>query len=279
MESKVNYTLVGLFVLILGAAIIIIPLWLSSNLSNKRYQIYAVHMFESVSGLSVSAPVKYNGVDVGNVRSIQLNVRNPQEVDLLLNINEGTPITTVTTATLEVQGLTGVANIALKGGNENALPLVAAPNQPYPVIKYAPSLLMRLTETINHISKQFDKIMSPENQIAFSHSLANINRITTTLANNSAQINSSIQSLNVALKNAAAASQQFPIVIQNIHTSAEQFDEVMQQWTYISQILNGTTLPKINSVVDNLQTFTKSVKQNPSILLRGQAPPPPGPGE
>lgn len=279
METKVNYGIVGLFVLILGAAIIIIPLWLSSSLSNKHYVIYAVHMYESVSGLSPNAPVKYNGVDVGTVKSIALNIKNPQEVDILLNIIEGTPITTATTATLSVQGLTGVANIELKGSDPKARPLVAKPNQPYPLIQSSPSFMAHLIDTINHVSDELSRLLNPANQRAIRNSLANIDRITSVFATNAAQLNSSIQSANIALHNTAVASQQFPIVVNNIKNDAEQFDQLVQQWNSLSSSLSNTTLPKVNDVLGNLQSFSQSVKQNPSVLIRGQQNRPLGPGE
>lgn len=286
METKVNYAMVGLFVIILGLMIIVIPLWLSSGITNKVYHTYAVYMNESVAGLSVGLAVKYNGVDVGSVKSIELNLQNPQQVDILLNIQEGTPITIATRATVMIQGLTGVGYVSLSGGYPNALPLVAAANQPYPVIKSKPSFFLRLdsvatklADNIDKLSNSLNQLLNPANQKSVADTLANLDKITTTFANNSAKLNSSLQSADIALKNTALASQQFPIVIQNIHTSTEQLNQLIQQWGYLSQTINGTTLPKINSVVDNLQTFTKNVKQHPSILLRGQAPSAPGPGE
>ena len=52
--------------------------------STKHYRMYAVYINESVSGLSVDAAVKYNGVDVGTVKSIQIDAENPQLVFILL---------------------------------------------------------------------------------------------------------------------------------------------------------------------------------------------------
>lgn len=286
METKVNYAMVGLFVIILGVMIIIIPLWLTSGISNKIYHTYVVYFNESVAGLTEGSSVKYNGVDVGNVQKIILDLKNPQQVDILLNIQEGTPITTATRATVMIQGLTGVGYISLSGGAPNALPLVATANQPYPVIKSIPSFFLRLdsiatklADNIDKLSLHLDQLLNPVNQKAVTDTLVNLDKITTTFASNSAKLNNTIQSADIVLKNTAMASQQFPIVIQNVQSSAAQFDQLIQQWNYLSESLSGTTLPKVNNVIDNLQTLTKNVKQNPSILLRGQAVPPPGPGE
>src|SRR3989338_5372216 len=106
MEPKINYTIVGLFVIILLSVLIFGIIWLSSGVSTKKYTIYQVNMNESVDGLTPEAPVEYNGVVVGDVENITLNKRNPQQVILLLHIEENTPVTENTVATLMVQGLT-----------------------------------------------------------------------------------------------------------------------------------------------------------------------------
>ncbi len=58
-------------------------------------------MHESVAGLGVNSAVKYNGVNVGSVKKTSLNNQNPEQVRLLLQIEEHTPITEGTTATLK----------------------------------------------------------------------------------------------------------------------------------------------------------------------------------
>ena len=122
-----NYTLVGAFVLILGTALIAGLLWLvSGGLMHRQVDLYLSIVDESVNGLSVSAPVKYNGVDVGQVRSIALDATNTQRVLLTFAIKRGTPITVDTRAVLKTQGLTGIAYVDLSGGGRGAAPLVAS---------------------------------------------------------------------------------------------------------------------------------------------------------
>src|SRR5687768_2587669 len=111
METKVNYTIVGAFIILLIAAICLGIIWLASGLSLEKYTTYLVYMQESVSGLSVDSTVEYNGVDVGKVKSIELNHKNPQLVEVLLSIKSTTPITRGTSATLTSRGVTGVVYI------------------------------------------------------------------------------------------------------------------------------------------------------------------------
>ena len=73
VETNIRYTAVGAFVIIFVLAIVFSVIWLSSGFSFNHYKIYKVYMQESVSGLNVQSPVEYNGVDVGSVRSIELD--------------------------------------------------------------------------------------------------------------------------------------------------------------------------------------------------------------
>jgi phospholipid/cholesterol/gamma-HCH transport system substrate-binding protein len=87
METNVNYTIVGIFVISIISVIILAIIWLSSGLSTQTYTIYKVLMQESVSGLSPDSVVEYNGVNVGSVTTIQINKKNPQIVEVLLKID------------------------------------------------------------------------------------------------------------------------------------------------------------------------------------------------
>ena len=114
MEERVNYTMVGAFIVIMSIALLGIAYWLSMGRHTKVYDTYLVYMKEPVSGLSKMAPVKYNGVVVGFVRTIALDEDNPQLVSLQLSIEHSAPITQSTVATLRPQGITGMTYIGLK---------------------------------------------------------------------------------------------------------------------------------------------------------------------
>jgi len=87
MEEKVNFAVVGIFVLVLGAALIGGVLWLSSGKSYRTsYDIYQTYTKDSVAGLNINAPVRYRGVDVGRVRNIALAPNNVEQVQLTLAI-------------------------------------------------------------------------------------------------------------------------------------------------------------------------------------------------
>lgn len=306
MESKVNYTIVGIFMLIVIAVAVCIVLWLTTGFEQADYKTYLVYMNESVAGLSKNAPVKYNGVDEGVVSDIELNLANPQQVILTLKIKPEVPITVTTEAVLTEQGITGIAYIGLRGGGDAPL-LKIRPGEKYPVIRSAPSFLVRvdttlqkLTDNIDKISKSVTQILSKKNLAHFGDILENVNKISATLAKNSDNIDASIKSMRVFMKNSANASKQFPKLMDDIRRSADSLHTMTQKITATTKNINSTfkhgdvavqsisnqllpqaydTLQSMQTIADNLKVLTQELKKNPSIIIRGKKPKKPGPGE
>ena len=179
MNTKLNYILVGLFVLGLSGVMIAGVLWLAAGGSGRAYDEYVVYMRESVSGLSRDSTVKYHGVGVGTVREITLDPQNPERVRLLLHIDQGTPVREDTTASLEVQGLTGLAYVNLDGGSQTSPPLRASEGEDFPVIISLPSIWGRLDRAVGELidnlivaSNKINILLNDENQGYLTDTLA-----------------------------------------------------------------------------------------------------------
>lgn len=308
MGTKVNYTLVGLFVILLGATAIVLFLWFSAFRHHQTFGTYLVYMHEEVSGISIQTPVRFNGVKMGYVQKIEINSADPQQVILTLKIKHETPITTSTVATLRSEGIIGTDYVALKALTVRALSLVAKPGEKYPVIPSEPSLLMKVstalqevTETIKELSNNIGKVFDEKNRLAISTSLVNIQKVTETLANNSENIDAALRSMKQLIKNSDKASEQLPPVIHqlqdtlaHIKITERQFDRAghgivltvsdarIAMQNMLIQILPivQQLLTKFNATAAHLQQLSVELQNNPSILVRGKYPPLPlGPGE
>lgn len=90
---------------------------LGTGEAKAQYEIY----FDGpVAGLRTGATVNFNGIRVGEVRSLALVPDIPRAVVAIIEVSRSTPVRTNTRVTLEYQGLTGVASVALTGGDPNA---------------------------------------------------------------------------------------------------------------------------------------------------------------
>ncbi|AMP89320.1 MlaD family protein [Legionella pneumophila] len=307
MESKTNYTIVGLVVLILTACLLSAGLWLSVGFNQKEYTSYTVYLKESVSGLSIESPVKFNGVQVGYVKEIKLNKNDPRQVELLLNIEKSTPITTSTSATLITQGITGVTYVGLSAGSSDLTPLRKMPGEPYPVIPSKPSLLNQLdavlkevAENVGAVSEKAQLIFNEENADNVKKSLANIERITEIIADNGQSIDSSLNNFDVFVANMAKASKQFPQLIKDLKTGISKFKSLADNMSAAGKDVSKTMiagkntidqisqqaippavilLRRLNAISANLEKVSNEMRQNPSVIIRGTKAPKLGPGE
>lgn len=301
MESKVNYVVVGVFVVLLGIALIGGILWLSSGWQyRKAYDLYLAYMNESVSGLNLNAPVKYMGVTIGNVNDISIDSNSPQQVRLLLNIERDSPIKTDTVAILRTQGLTGIAYIELAGGSSQAPLLKAGPGEKYPVIKTGASLMTRLDTSVssllanlNRTVERVNAVLDAENQQALKRLLADSQSVATALAAQKHTITSTVDRV-------AQASKTLPQLITQINKSAIALEKMSTNVSDASittrktfehaepmmKQLNQETLPEIKQLLSETRAVAGSVlrlseqlEQDPSVILRGKEPASLGPGE
>jgi phospholipid/cholesterol/gamma-HCH transport system substrate-binding protein len=304
----VNYPLVGLFVLVLGSALIAGVLWLASGGAfQKKYDLYLAIEDESVAGLTLTSPVKYSGVDVGKVRDIRLDPGNPQRVNLLFAIERGTPIKEDTVAVLKTQGLTGIAYVELSGGTRDSPPLVAKAGSEYPVIRTKPSLGARLENVLTTVlakldstSNSINSILSDENRAAFKSALADIATVARTIAARKDSIDAGIASAARTFDSTARAAPQIGPLIERIASSAQAVEKMGTEAARASSTAGKTvneigadvkrftaeTLPELERLLGelsvlstSLRRLTEQTERNPSGILFGRRPVPEGPGE
>ncbi|MEO8121278.1 MAG: MlaD family protein [Rhodoferax sp.] len=303
-----NYALVGGFVLLLGAVLIAAVLWLASGGAiQKQYELYLAIEDESVAGLNLNAPVKYNGVDVGKVRDIRLDARNPARVNLLFAIERGTPIKEDTVAVLKTQGLTGIAYVELGGGSIGSPPLRATAGNPYPVIRTKPSLSARLENVLSSVLAKLDStsnsinaILSEENRTAFKSALADIATVAHTLAARKDTIDTGLTDAARTLKNTAQATAQMEAVVERIGRGADAVEKMSQEVIKTSvstgkaadavgadvKRFGSETLPELERLLGEMSVLTTSLRRlseqterDPRGLIFGRKPVPDGPGE
>jgi phospholipid/cholesterol/gamma-HCH transport system substrate-binding protein len=304
----VNYAFVGGFVLVLGAAAIAIVMWIASGGTlQKKYDLYAAIENESVAGLNVNAPVKYNGVDIGKVRSIKLDPQDPERVQLIFAIEHGTTIKEDTLAVLKTQGLTGIAYVELSGGARDAAVLAPTEHEPYPVIQTKPSLSARLENVLTTVlakldrtSSNIDAVLSTENRVALTSALADIAAVAHGIAARKATIDAGIVNAGRTFDNTARASATLGPAIERIGPAAQAVEKMgnaaAAATTSAGASVDATaadarrfmaeTLPQLQRLLSELNVVSASVRRlseqterNPSTLLFGRSPLREGPGE
>ncbi len=308
MEDKLNPSIVGAFVLLLGAALIGGVLWLSAGLGGKQdYWHYQSIVGESVAGLNIDAPVKFLGVDVGKVRTIAIDRSNSRQVHLGLLIAQGTPVKQDSEAVLKTQGLTGIVYVELSGGSPGSPPLVPTPENQVPMIRSKPSLSTRLENvlgtvltSLDQMSGKLNSVFDDDNRAALKSILADTAVLTRTLAAQQGAITATITDAARTAHATAQASTQLEPLLARITAAADAVDRMGARVEVASNETTATmksaasgvhqvrseTLPEIsrlvgemNQLATSLRGLSQQTQSNPSSLLVGAPQRAPGPGE
>ncbi|HBC58147.1 MAG TPA: hypothetical protein DCZ03_13375 [Gammaproteobacteria bacterium] len=307
MESKVNYTAVGLFVVILSAALIGLGLWIGADISPKDYRRYDAFFNESVSGLNANAPVKYRGVTVGRVSHIQLSPDNPQQVLVEMEIEAHIPITVATYATLSVQGITGIAHVELEGGDPLAAALHAHEGQHHPIIPTKPSLFTRIDDAVSEVystlgvlSEDINMLLSDENRESVRMTLRNVAALTEVFSGKSTDLEKTFSDTANIIANVEVATENLPTLMSGLEQAVDEFNQtagsVRGMTTGIDEMVNDvhmelnrilrTSGPEMTVLIERLNTLAEeisllsrkiSTESNPLLFRPTQLKP--GPGE
>lgn len=201
MEIRASYLLVGTVVLVLIAGLAAFSVWLVKADADRQITVYEIYFEGSVTGLQEGSQVRYRGIPVGQITEIGIDPDNVERVRTAAEIDHATPITKDTIATLEVQGITGVAYVQLLGGTSESAPLTIEDDNLYPVIAARRSTLERVFESTPNliaqavkVADQFSLILSDENVETISATLDNVERLTNGLAGSTDEIGTVITS-------------------------------------------------------------------------------------
>jgi phospholipid/cholesterol/gamma-HCH transport system substrate-binding protein len=163
METDNHYLVEGLFIIGGAIAAAFFAVWLVGS-GHRDDVLYRIRFAESVSGLSVGDPVKFRGVEVGNVKVIALDLVDPRVVQVDVRLRKDAPVKTDTKAMLKLKGITGTEFIELSGGTPNAPLLVAATHEGQ--IPEIASEKGTLTVVLDLLPKLLEKFSGIENQVS-----------------------------------------------------------------------------------------------------------------
>lgn len=292
MESKINYTLVGVFVVLLMTALISFSYWLGKHGGQQAYDYYHVYMSESVAGLSTDSSVKYQGVDVGTVEHIGLNPENSEQVLLRLKIQHNTPVKVDTTAALQSYGLTGLTFIELSGGKMDSLLLMDTVDG-IPAIPTRHSTFARFDESLSNLTEKSIVALDKINQLLNEQNLNNVAEILLEmklLAKDSREQMSGFKSLvDHSLGMEKGISQSFDKVASasvSVKKMADSLEKNSAEVTRnlsldVSQSLEvfNQLLSELDLLAGYLQKTTQGIEASPSDLIFKRTQPKLGPGE
>ena len=284
MDTRANYVLIGAFTLAVIAAAFGFVLWFQSLHTTKARSPIRIVFEGPASGLRNGGSVNFNGIRIGEVISVKLD--NPRRVVALAMVENNAPIRKDTLVGLEFQGLTGVAAISLKGGEE-AAPPVPLDEDGVPVLTADPNALQDVTEAIRGTLQNVNRIVA-DNQQSVKNSLHNLETFTSALARNADKIDNVMlkvdgvmgkaDSLMLGLNTIAGGNGgELNLMVKSIRELADDFDK-----------RSGALMADGRRTLGDISRAVNNFDRNPSRVIFGgsnnstpaadaTAPPPPKP--
>lgn len=282
METRARYVLVGAVTVLSILAGLGFFLWLAKVQLDRAYARYDI-LFESVEGLGVANPVRYNGVDVGQVLTINLNRADPSQVRVGIEVAAVTPIRQGTIAKLQAQGVTGVSFVSLAGGLSVAPLLEPDPLTGVPVIPSEVSAVQGLIEDAPDLLKEAIALLkdlsaftTDENRESVANILKNVDQATGRLdeaLTNFAEIS---DRLSVATDKITDFTTRLETVADNADAALVTANRALRNIDRYSE----TGLPKLSQattdageLMDALTGLVKRIERDPARFLLGNRTP------
>lgn len=217
METKANTALIGAFTLVVLALGFVFVYWLARGAGDTPNAELTVIFEDPVTGLGVGSQVVFNGIKIGDVKTLDLDPNNPRVVIAGLNVTPKPSVKADTQVTLGFQGLTGVGYIEMAGGSPTLPPIWEA--QPHPTIiatrsnmqdlmAGARTLLARADETLQKLEATIS-----DNSDDISLAILDLRKFTGALAENSADIGQLVGNVGSAANDIATATKKLDGII------------------------------------------------------------------
>ncbi len=287
MSTRANPTKIGLFLIGALALAVLAVAMLASNAWLERRTTFIAFFPESVNGLENGAPVKFQGVPVGSVTQIMIEINQTDktfqvpvrfDIDLpRLTTHLGTYINLGDTVVLRQQienGLraqlqtesivTGLLYLELSYRTDSTPPRLANASNEYPEIPTTPSLMAALGGGAGSILSDVMKILNRVNDMLAEVNMVEINRAVVQSANAIEELVSAPE-IKAVLREMPGVTRQLNETmaeVERLATRAEAAIDPMQ-----TQITGAST-----EAIATLQALRKTLDETHGLLSADAGP-------
>jgi len=308
--TKAERIRLGIFVMLMSFLVLGTAAFLIGKKITEKYTPYKTRFTESVDGLNPGAKVKLNGIVVGQVTGLEVDKEDLNAVIVNFEVSSETPIKTTMTANLIGGiSLTGLKSIELSGGapgdpNAKKGTLIQSSVSGLKQITGQAELI---AEKVEGILNNLLNITNDYNQKRFTNIATNLDNITARLdtvwIKNANDINDVPKYAKQLLENSNSVAEESKVTVHKItiavakldsllsHTdnkvqnlqleaavksindagkSAELLAKRADQLIYRNQEDLSVVVRYLKEAVENLNDVSRQVRENPSLLIRGE---------
>jgi phospholipid/cholesterol/gamma-HCH transport system substrate-binding protein len=274
----------GVFLVVIAAAAVALVLFLVGGRLFVRTDEYFTRLDESITGLAPGSTVRQNGVDVGQVTEITPDSINIRRTVVHFSVRRGTHIKTDMSVTLGSYGITGLKYLEITGGSYGAANVPKGGE-----VKSSLSMLGRLTARADSIAYKVDRLLGNVIAITEMDNRENLNRMMAASAKLAESLDSMAQDIQGVHPGRRISSllDQADLTMRSARNKVEKSDvegmvrEYKQAAVDIQKVAGNldvtvrrtqedlaVSMSNLRESLKNMQSFTRQIRENPSVLLR-----------
>jgi phospholipid/cholesterol/gamma-HCH transport system substrate-binding protein len=287
METRANHVWVGAVTLLLLALLAAFFVWLV-QLGGADTKEYDIFFPQSVGGLAEGSEVTFQGVNAGQVETIELWRQDPSFVRVRVELNEEIPILQGTTASISAS-FTGLSTVSLGGAVKGAPPITEPGPEGVPVIPATPGGLGEilasaplLLERIATLTDRLTRLLSDENQASITGILKNTDRMSAQFADMGPEMRATLTQLKGTLaqstetldafettlrstdtllnKEGTSLAQELRTTLRSAQQAASAMEATMQDVRPAAREMSTVTLPAANAAIQDLRRTSESLR-------------------
>ena len=308
MVTKAQKFRLGIFITVISILMVLFLIMVAgTKIMEKRDVYYIRYKDSSVTGLQVGGPVKYRGIGIGRVDDISIDPDNVADIIVTASIKSETPIKGDMKASLIPIGITGLVQIEISGGTQEAELLEAGS-----FIKAGLSTLESISGKAEVLANKFEILLNNLNNITNEE---NTKRLQNIIANVDTIINANQSSISNTVSSLEAITEDFEKIAKNTKYLLERLDTIMESGK-VEKIVTNTekitseladsdlkqlmtdihkltidandaishidathlesrqdlldTIESLKETIDYLNDFSRQISEDPSLLIRSK---------
>lgn len=252
METKANYVAVGIFTLVALLVAFAFVYWTATRGDFSETADLRIRIVGSAAGIGRGSAVLFNGVRVGEVKRVFIDLDHPNQAVADTQVDRQTPITKSTLADIGMGGLTGPSSIELRGGNPSepslfdladkagtTAEITARPSAVTNLIDSAQSIFAKADEVLTGLDSFVKEVRDP-----LKDTTGNIRKFSEALGKNADEIDDFLANVGKLSETISGVSDELDATLKSARSLLETVDR-----------------DKVKNIVASVETSVKRVEE------------------
>lgn len=273
METRANYIMVGFFVLLLAFGLLGFVLWLAKFQLDQEFARYDIVFESTVTGLREGSAVRYRGVRVGEVITVDLDPDRPTAIRVTIEIQKRTPVRADSIATLELEGLTGGRYVQLSGGAPSAPPLEPPPGRKVAEIPPGSSSFEQVLEdapevlaNVNLLLLRGQALLSDTNLKNIEQLIGNLTEVTAAVAENRDDVEKLIADASATMENLRDATGSLETMAGSLESNVQKLTDRADSTLTAFESMAGSIDREVTHTSKDARGLIASLKETSTNL-------------